>query len=111
MKVFIIFVAAAFILATGTEARLRRTRRLGVWGKVKTGYRIFNQGRTGSRTHNFINNRAKTQYSWAPSSRPNPRTDWGARSGRAIGNWWNNRFDEEDEGEDVGGWLVSFLSY
>ena len=71
--------------------------------------KIFNQGRTGSPTYNYVNNRANTQYSWAPSSRPNPQTDWGARSGRAIGNWWNNHFDEEDEGEDVGGWLVSLL--
>ena len=64
--------------------------------------KIFNQGRTGSPTYNYVNNRAKTQYSWAPSSRPNPRTDLGARSSRAIGNWWNNNFDEE-ESENVGG--------
>ena len=71
--------------------------------------KIFNQGRTGSPTYKFINNQANTQYSWAPSSRPNPRTDWGARSSRAIGNWWNNRFDEDNEDQDVGGYYVSFL--
>ena len=90
IKVSLLFVATAFILVFGTEARLRHTRRLGVWNKVQTGYKIFNQGRTGSRTDRFINDRAKTQYSWAPSSKPNPETDWGARSSRAIGNWWNN---------------------
>ncbi len=66
--------------------------------------KIFNQGRTGSPTYNYVNNRAKTQYSWAPSSRPNPRTDLGARSSRAIGNWWNNNFDEEESEEESVGW-------
>ena len=69
--------------------------------------KIFNQGRTGSPTYNYVNNRAKTQYSWAPSSRPNPRTDLGARSSRAIGNWWNNNFDEE---ESVG-WRGAAIRY
>ena len=109
MKVLIIVIAVALSLASGTEARLRRTRRLGIWSKAQNGWKLFNQGRTGSRTYNYINNRAKTQYSWAPSSRPNPETDWGARSSRAIGNWWNNRFDEDNEDQDVGGYYVSFL--
>ena len=106
MKVLIIVIAVALSLASGTEARLRRTRRLGVWSTAQNGWKLFNQGRTGSRTYNYINNRAKTQYSWAPSSRPNPETDWGARSSRAIGNWWNNRFDEDDEDHQTSGCLV-----
>merc|ERR1712199_55334 len=58
---------------------------------VENGAKIFMQGRSGSELNKAVNHGAKKQWSWAPSSRPNPKTDWGARSSRAIKKWWKNQ--------------------
>ena len=55
---------------------------------IENGWKLFNQGRSGSELNKVVNHGAKTQWSWAPSSRPNPKTDWGARSSRAIKNFF-----------------------
>ena len=83
--------------------------RLGNFGNkystpIENGWKLFNQGRSGSELNKVVNHGAKKQWSWAPSSRPNPKTDWGARSSRAIKNFFNKDVAEEHD-EDVGGVL------
>eukprot|EP00944_MAST-04C_sp_MAST-4C-sp1_P001541 g1541.t1 len=62
---------------------------------VENGAKIFMQGRSGSELNKAVNHGAKKQWSWAPSSRPNPKTDWGARSSRAIKKFFNKDVMEE----------------
>ena len=70
--------------------------RLGNFGNkystpIENGWKLFNQGRSGSELNKVVNHGAKKQWSWAPSSRPNPKTDWGARSSRAIKNYFKKK--------------------
>merc|ERR1711968_1602 len=65
---------------------------------VENGAKIFMQGRSGSELNKAVNHGAKKQWSWAPSSRPNPKTDWGARSSRAIKKFFNKDVMEEAVG-------------
>merc|ERR1711898_38973 len=46
---------------------------------IENGAKLFMQGRSGSELNKVVNHAAKKQWSWAPSSKPNPKTDWGAR--------------------------------
>eukprot|EP00943_MAST-04B_sp_MAST-4B-sp1_P000474 g474.t1 len=67
---------------------------------IENGAKIFMQGRSGSELNKVVNHAAKNQWSWAPSSRPNPKTDWGARSSRAIRNFFNK--DVMEEADELG---------
>ena len=86
---------------------------------IENGAKLFNQGRSGSELNKFVNHAAKKQWSWAPSSKPNPNTDWGARSSRAIKRFFNKDvmentdesgvddfpiFDNEDDTEETEYW-------
>merc|ERR1711898_10354 len=62
---------------------------------IENGAKLFMQGRSGSELNKVVNHAAKKQWSWAPSSKPNPKTDWGARSSRAIKIFFNKDVTEE----------------
>lgn len=53
---------------------------------VLTGAAIFAQGRPGSLTDVVTRKAASNPVPWLPSVKPNPKTDLGARAGRAISN-------------------------
>lgn len=70
--------APALIRAAAPVARLA--------GPVATGTALFGQGQTGSLTDVLARKAAANPVSWMPSVKANPKTDIGARAGKAIGN-------------------------
>lgn len=54
-----------------------------------TGVGLLAEGRSGSLTDVLTRKAGEHPISWLPSVKPDPRTDLGARAGRAITNEWN----------------------
>jgi hypothetical protein len=53
---------------------------------VAAGAALFAQGKSGSLSDVVTRKAAANPVSWLPSVKPNPKTDLGARAGKAIGN-------------------------